>query len=119
MKKILYTEFQTIDEVIDGLKKSLNIKAQSQTELINKIWVKIVSGKLIKFTQPLKINDLKVLSIACQNAVVANELMLQKKALIKRFNSYSLDYNIEINDMFFSYKLWGKYNLHKEYNISL
>ena len=113
MKKILYTEFQTIDEVIDGLKKSLNIKSQSQTEIINKIWGKIVNEKLLKFTQPLKINDLNVLSIACQNAVVANELMLQKNALIKRFNSISQDYNIKINDMFFSYKLWGKYNLHK------
>ena len=93
MKKILYTEFKTVDEVIDGLKKSLNFKAKGQTEII--------------------INDLKDLSIACQNAVVANELMLQKNALIKRFNSFSQDYNIEINDMFFSYKLWGKYNLHK------
>ena len=43
MKKILYTEFKTIDEVIDGLKKSLNIKAQSQSELINEIWLKIVT----------------------------------------------------------------------------
>ena len=75
---------------------------------------KIVSEKILKFTQPLKINDLKVLSIACQNAVVANELMLQKNALVKRFNSFSQDYNIEINDMFFSYKLWGKYNLDKK-----
>ena len=114
MKKILYTEFKTVDEVIDGLKKSLNFKAKGQTEIINEIWSKIVSEKILKFTQPLKINDLKVLSIACQNAVVANELMLQKNALVKRFNSFSQDYNIEINDMFFSYKLWGKYNLHKE-----
>ncbi len=114
MKKILYTEFQTVDEIINGLKKSFNFKSQNQTELINEIWSKIVSEKILKFTQPLKINDLKVLSIACQNAVVANELMLQKNALVKRFNSFSQDYNIEINDMFFSYKLWGKYNLDKK-----
>ena len=114
MKKILYTEFQTVDEIINGLKKSFNFKSQNQTELINEIWSKIVSEKILKFTQPLKINDLKVLSIACQNAVVANELMLQKNALVKRFNSFSQDYKIEINDMFFSYKLWGKYNLDKK-----
>ena len=60
MKKILYTEFQTVDEVINNLKKSFNIKAQSQTELINEIWSKIINEKLLKFTQPLKINDLKV-----------------------------------------------------------
>ena len=66
-------------------------------------WGEIVGRKFEKITKPYAIKK-SIFYVSVKSPVVAQELSLNKKILIKKINSYSMPLGYEIKDIVFNFK---------------
>ena len=106
MKKILYTEFKYADEIIEELSKKAVIRKAITRSNLYKFWSKIAGEKFSKCSKPYSMRRGKIMVIACETPIVAQELLLRKTQLLIKFKPYAKSLGIDIEDLKFDTKKW-------------
>ena len=106
MKKILYTDFEGVGEVIADLLENKDIKKAITRSNLYRFWKSIVGPKFAEKSKPFSMIGGGVMVIACENTVVAQELTFQKKMLITKFAPYLKSLKITLKDLKFDSKRW-------------
>lgn len=106
MKKVLYTDFEGVDTVIDSMMDNPQLKkAITRTNLYN-FWDKILPSKFKNKSKPYSMQYGGVMVIACENHIVAQELSLHKVILLKKFEPYLKTLKMRVTDLKFDPKKW-------------
>jgi len=105
--KVLYTDFEGIDSVIESFMDNPMLKkAVTRTTLFN-FWDKILPEKFRGKSRPFSMLPKGVMVIACENSVVAQELSLSKIVLMKKFEPYLKSLQMKVSDLKFDPKKWS------------
>ena len=107
MKKILYTQFQNIDDIICELSEKKEIKRAITRSNLYKLWNNTVGSKFSKNSKPYSMIKGSVMVIACKTPIVAQELMLKKTQLLEKFRPYAQTLHIKVTDFKFDCKKWS------------
>ena len=106
MGKILYTDFEGVDDVISSMMDNPMLKkALTRTNLYN-FWDKILPKKFKKRSRPFSMLPGGTMVVACENPVIAQELALHKIMLLKKFEPYAKTLKIRVTDFKFDPKKW-------------
>lgn len=105
-KKILYTQFQTTESIVDKMLSSPDMKKALMRNNLYKFWDKIVGKKFSDKSKPYSMMGGGVLIIACANSAVAQELTLQKFQILEKFKPYLKSLKLNVKDMKFDVKKW-------------
>ena len=106
MEKILYTDFVGIDEMVENLLKDKAFKKAMTRSNLCKFWRNIVNKKFADKSRPFSMLPNYVMVIACENAIVAQELLLNKTQLLVKFQPYLKSLNMTVKDLKFDAKKW-------------
>ena len=106
-KKAIYTDFVEASEVIAGLMENKEIKKALTRTNLYKFWEKIAGTKLGAKSRPHSTLGGGVMVIACENAVVAQELTLKKTQLLEKFQPYLKSLKMNVKDLKFDAKKWS------------
>ncbi len=106
-KKVLYTNFEGVDEIVSQLLADNNVlkKAITRNNLF-KFWKRIVGEKFQNNSRPYSMTSGQVMVVACKNSAVAQELMLRKTKILKDFEPYLTSLKIKVKDLRFDVKRW-------------
>lgn len=107
MGKVLYTDFEGVDSVIDSMMDNPQLKKAITRTNLYKFWDSILPEKFKKKSKPYSMLPGGVMVVACENPVMAQELSLHKIMLIKKFEPYAKSMNMRLTDMKFDPKKWG------------
>ena len=107
MSKVLYTDFEGVDDIISSMMDNPQLKKAITRTNLYKFWDSILPEKLKGKSRPYGMLPSGTMSVACQNPIIAQELNLQKIMLIKKFEPYAKSLNIRIQDMKFDPKKWS------------
>ena len=104
MKKVLYTDFEEINSIIDSMMDNPQFKkAIARTNVYN-LWDKILPQKFKGRSKPYSMLPGGIMVIACENPIVAQELSLYKVILLKKFEPYVKTLKMHISDFKFDPK---------------
>lgn len=106
MKKILYTNFQNIDEIIEKMMKDSAIRKALTRSNLYKFWTKVAGEKFAKNSRPYSMLKGSIMVIACETPIVAQELMLRKNQLLVKFKPYVESLHMRLTDLRFDPKKW-------------
>ncbi len=106
MKKVLYTNFVSTEEIIADMLENKDIKKAITRSNLYKFWSKVAGKKFAEKSKPHSMLGSGVMVIACENAIVAQELMLKKTQLILKLQPYLKSLKIKIKDLKFDPKKW-------------
>ena len=106
MKKVLYTDFVEIGSMIEELLEKKEFKKAMTRSNLYKFWGKVAGAKFADKSKPYSMLAGGVMVIACENAIVAQELMLKKKQLLVKFKHYLESLKIKVTDLRFDPKKW-------------
>ena len=108
MSKILYTDFEGVETIISSMMDNpLLKKAITKTNLF-KFWESILPEKFKNKSKPFSMLPGGIMTVACKNPVVAQELSLHKIMLIKKFEPYAKSMNMKVVDLRFDPKRWSE-----------
>lgn len=107
MGKVLYTDFEGVDSVIDSMMDNPQLKKAITRTNLYKFWDSILPEKFKKKSKPYSMLPGGVMVVACENPVMAQELSLHKIMLIKKFEPYAKSMKMRLTDMKFDPKKWG------------
>jgi len=105
-KKILYTNFTSTEELVEKLLGQKEVKKAITRNNLYKFWEKVAGKKFAEKSKPYSMLGGGVLVIACENAIVAQELMLKKTQLLVKFTPYLKSLKINVKDIRFDPKKW-------------
>ena len=106
MKKILYTDFKNMDEIIGDMMKDAAIKKAMTRANLCKFWKKVAGEKFAQNSKPYSMTKGSVMVIACKTPTVAQELLLKKTQLLVKFKPYVESLNMKLSDLKFDAKKW-------------
>ena len=106
MKKILYTDFEDANSIIEKMLTSKELKKAITRNNLYKFWDKVVNKKLSDKSKPFGMLGGGTMVIACQNSSVAQELMLQKIQILEKFQPYLKSLHLKVSDLKFDCKKW-------------
>ena len=107
MKKVLYTDFEGVNSVLADLMENKDIKRAITRNNLYKFWKTVVGEKFAKKSKPFSMIGAGVMVIACENAVIAQELSFQKKMIIEKFAPYVKSLKINLKDLKFDTKCYS------------
>ena len=107
MKKVLYTDFVSTEEIVSLMLEQKDIKKALTRNNLYKFWAKIVGEKFAEKSKPYSMLGNGVMVIACENAIVAQELMLKKTQILVKFQPYTKSLKINVKDLKFDAKKWS------------
>lgn len=107
MKKVLYTDFVTTGSLVEELLDKKEIKKAITRSNLYKFWNKVAGKKFAEKSKPYSMMPGGVMVIACENAIVAQELTLRKFQLLTKFEPYLKSLKIKVTDLRFDPKRWG------------
>lgn len=108
-EKVLYTDFTGIDEMVSELLENKDFKrAMTRTNLC-KFWNSIAGKKFADRSKPWGMLAGNIMVIACENNIVAQELLLAKNQLLQKFQPYLKSLKINVSDLKFDAKKWQKH----------
>lgn len=107
-KKVLYTDFEGVDSIIEKMLSSKDMKRAVTRSNLYKFWDKIVGKKLSDKSKPYGMIGGGTLVIACANSAIAQELMLQKPQILLKFQPYLKSLHLNVSDMKFDQKKWAE-----------
>ena len=107
MGKVLYTDFEGVEEIIGSMMSSPQLKKAIARTNMYSFWEKILPEKFKNKSKPFSMLPGGIMVVACQNPVVAQEMSLYKIMLIQKFAPYMKGLNIKINDMRFDPQKWS------------
>lgn len=105
-KKILYTDFETTEDIIGKMTESPEFKRAITRNNLYKFWDKVVGKKLSEKSKPYAMGPNYILIVACANSSVAQELMLQKPQILEKFQPYLKSLRLSVKDLKFDCKKW-------------
>lgn len=108
MKKILYTDFTGTDEIIAKLLEEKEFKRAMTRSNLYKFWSKAAGVKFAAKSKPYSMMGGGVMVIACENSIVAQELMLKKTQILVKFKPYLESLKINVKDLKFDAKKWDE-----------
>ena len=85
-------------------------KADAKDELF-KSWEDIIGNKISKMSKMYDISEDNILTIACSDSFVANELYFEKEKIMLLIVEKAQKLGIKIKDIKFNYKIWKENNL--------
>ncbi len=106
MKKILYTQFKNLNEIIEQLAQKKEIKKAITRSNLYKFWAKVAGEKFAQNSKPYSMTKNFTMVIACKTPTVAQELMLRKTQLLVKFKPYVESLHIKLEDLKFDTKKW-------------
>lgn len=106
MKKIKYSDFESIHEIIGQIDLKYDQSIENNKSLLFEEWKNIIGEKISSLSKPVELSDKNLLKISCANSFVANELFMQKQNLIVIINEKAKEYNLKVRDLIFDYKSW-------------
>ena len=106
MKKILYTKFKNIDEIIAEMAKHAAIRKAMTRANLCKFWRKVAGEKFAQNSKPYSMLRGSIMVIACKTPVVAQELLLRKSQLLCKFKPYVESLDFKLTDLRFDAKKW-------------
>ncbi len=106
MKKILYTDFETTENLISKMLEQKEIRKAITRNNLYKFWGKIAGAKFAQKSKPYSMLGGGVMVIACENGIVAQELMLKKTQLLVKFKPYLESLKLKGSDLRFDPKKW-------------
>lgn len=106
MKKILYTKFKNIDEIIAEMAKHAAIRKAMTRANLCKFWRKVAGEKFAQNSKPYSMLRGSIMVIACKTPVVAQELLLRKTQLLVKFKPYVESLDMKLTDLRFDAKKW-------------
>lgn len=107
LKKILYTDFVGTDEIISQMLEKKEIKKAMTRNNLYKFWSKVAGAKFAAKSRPFSLIGGGVMVIACENSIVAQELMLKKTQLLVKFKPYLESLKMNVKDLKFDAKRWN------------
>lgn len=108
MKKVLYTDFVTSESLIEELLENKEIKKAVTRNNLYQFWSKVAGEKFGKKSKPYSMMGGGVMVIACENAIVAQELTLRKSQLLVKLEPYLKSLKMKVKDLRFDQKKWEK-----------
>lgn len=105
-KKILYTDFETTESIVESLLSSKDLKKAVTRSNLYRFWEKVVGKKFSDKSRPFSMMGGGLLIVACENSAVAQELMLQKKQILEKFQPYLKSLHLNVKDIKFDPKKW-------------
>ena len=106
MGKVLYTDFESIDSVIDSMMDNPQLKKAVARTTLYKFWDSILPQKFKNRSKPFSMLPGGTMVVACENPVVAQELSLYKVVLLKKFEPYMKSLKMHVTDFKFDSKKW-------------
>lgn len=106
MKKVLYTDFVSTEEIISVMLENKDIKKALTRSNLYKFWSKVVGEKFAEKSKPYSMLGGGIMVIACENAVVAQELTLKKTQLLVKLEPYLKSLKMNVKDLKFDPKKW-------------
>ena len=106
MKKVLYTNFVTTEEIIAEMLENKDIKKAVTRSNLYKFWSKAAGEKFAAKSKPYSLLPKGIMVIACENAIVAQELMLKKTQILLKLQPYLKSLKIKVEDLKFDPKKW-------------
>ena len=89
MKKILYTDFVSTEELVAELLEKKEIKKAITRSNLYKFWGKVAGAKFAQKSKPYSMLPGGIMVIACETPAVAQELMLKKTQLLVKLKPYT------------------------------
>lgn len=105
-KKVLYTNFEGIDETISKMLENKDFKKAITKTNLFKFWKNVAGEKFKHNSKPYSMTTNSVMVIACKNSAVAQELMLRKTKILKDFEPYLKSLKMNVKDLRFDVKRW-------------
>ncbi len=106
MKKAIYTDFVEASELIANMLEQKDVKKAVTRNNLYKFWEKIAGKKFSEKSRPYSMAGNGVMIIACENAIVAQELMMRKTQLLEKFQPYLKSLKFTVKDLKFDAKKW-------------
>ena len=106
MKKILYTDFVSTEELIAELLEKKEVKKAITRNNLYKFWGKVAGAKFAQKSKPYSMLPGGIMVVACETPAVAQELMLKKTQLLVKLKPYTESLKIKVNDLKFDTKKW-------------
>ena len=106
MSKVLYTDFEGIEDIISSMMDNPQLKKAITKTNLYKFWDSILPEKFRGKSKPFGMLPGGIMTVACQNPIVAQELSLHKIMLIKKFEPYAKSLKIRVQDLKFDPKRW-------------
>lgn len=106
MKKILYTRFKYMDEILEDLMKNAAIRKAITRANLCKFWNKVAGEKFAQHSRPYSMLRGSIMVIACETPTVAQELMFRKTQLLVKFKPYVESLKMKLTDLKFDSKKW-------------
>lgn len=107
MEEILYTDFKGMDSLIaDMIAKNSQLQRAMKRSNLYKFWAKTVGKPFDEKSQPHGMIGTSTMVVACESAVVVQELTLRKRQIIKKLAPYVKSLNINLKDIVFDVKRW-------------
>ena len=106
MSKVLYTDFEGVEDIISSMMDNPQLKKAITKTNLYKFWDSILPEKFRGKSKPFGMLPGGVMTVACQNPIVAQELSLHKIMLIKKFEPYAKSLKMKVVDMRFDPKKW-------------
>ena len=106
MKKVLYTDFVTTGSLVESLLDKKEIKKAITRSNLYKFWDKVAGKKFADKSRPYSMMPGGVMVIACENAIVAQELTLRKFQLLAKFEAYLKSLKMNVKELRFDPKRW-------------
>ena len=108
MGKILYTDFEGVEDIIGSMMDNPQLKKAITRTNMYKFWDNILPDKFKGKSKPFSMLPGGIMVVACQNPVVAQELSLHKIILIKKFEPYTKSLKLRVQDLRFDAKRWNE-----------
>lgn len=105
-KKILYTDFETTESIVETLLSSKELKKAVTRNNLYKFWDKVVGKKFSEKSRPYSMMGNATLIIACESSAVAQELIFQKAQILEKFQPYLKSLHLTVKDIKFDPKKW-------------
>ncbi len=110
MKKVLYTDFVTTETLVEELfGNNKEIKKALTRSNLYKFWAKAVGEKFANRSKPYSMMSGGTMIVACENAIVAQELTLRKTQIIVKLQPYLKSLKMNVKDLRFDPKKWENY----------
>ena len=106
MSKVLYTDFEGVDDIIGSMMDNPQLKKAITRTNMYKFWDSILPEKFRGKSKPYGMLPGGIMTVACQNPIVAQELSLHKIMLIKKFEPYAKSLKMRVIDLKFDSKRW-------------
>ena len=106
MSKVLYTDFEGVENVISAMMDSPMLKKGITKMNLFKFWDNILPEKFKGKSKPYGMLPGGTMTVACKNPVIAQELSLHKVILVKKFEPYAKSLNMRVIDLKFDPKRW-------------